>query len=430
MLRFTAIAAAITVAACTTPSSSGPGATAAPAAGAARPKALQSAQAPKAIGPYSQAIDVSGGRFVFLAGQIPLDPATGEMVQGDVVAQTERVMQNLKAVLEAAGSSFADVVKTTIFVTDLADFKAINETYGKYFSQSPPARATVQVAALPRGCKVEIDAIAVASGQGGAAAKVIQSDKAPKAIGPYSQAIEAPAGRIVYLAGQLPIDPATNEMLPPDVAAQTDRVMQNLKAVLEAAGGGFQHVVKTGIFVADLADFKVVNETYGKYFTSAPPARATVQMPRLPRDTRVEIDMIAVIPGAGAGGQRTRPLQSDKAPKAIGPYSQAIDVSPGKLLFLAGQIPLDPVTNEIVQGDTVAQAERVMQNLKAVLDAGGAGFEDVVKTVIYLTDLNDFKAVNETYGKYFTSAPPARATVQVAALPRGSKVEIEMVAAP
>ena len=125
-------------------------------------KVIHSDSAPKAIGPYSQAVEVSGGRMVFLSGQIPLDPSTMQVIEGDVSAQTERVMQNLKAVLAAAGMDFSHVVRCGIFCTDLGDFAKINEVYGKYFPANPPARATVQVAALPRGVKVEIDAIAVA----------------------------------------------------------------------------------------------------------------------------------------------------------------------------------------------------------------------------------------------------------------------------
>lgn len=117
-------------------------------------------RAPKAIGPYSQAVRAGG--FVFTSGQIPLDPATGEMVGGDDVrAQTERVMENLAQVLSAAGTSFANVVKTTIFLVDLADFVAVNEVYGARFAGAPPARSTVQVAALPRGARVEIEMVAV-----------------------------------------------------------------------------------------------------------------------------------------------------------------------------------------------------------------------------------------------------------------------------
>ena len=124
-------------------------------------KTITSLLAPKAIGPYSQAIEASGSRTLWLSGQIPLDPATGELVPGDVAAQTERVMENLRAVLEAAGAGFEDVVRCTIYLVDLADFAKVNDVYGRRFAQHPPARATVQVAALPRGARVEIDAVAV-----------------------------------------------------------------------------------------------------------------------------------------------------------------------------------------------------------------------------------------------------------------------------
>ncbi len=124
-------------------------------------KAVATPDAPKAIGPYSQAIAVPAGRMVFLSGQIPLDPATGAIVPGDIEAQTERVMKNLAAVLAAAQLGFEHVVRTTIYLTDLADFARVNEVYGRSFSGAPPARATVQVAALPRGARVEVDAIAV-----------------------------------------------------------------------------------------------------------------------------------------------------------------------------------------------------------------------------------------------------------------------------
>ncbi len=122
---------------------------------------VQSASAPKAIGPYSQAVEARGARSVWLSGQIPLDPATGELVAGDVAAQAARVMENLGAVLAAAGAGFEHVVRCTVYLVDLADFAKVNEVYGRTFTKDPPARATVQVAALPRGARIEIDAVAV-----------------------------------------------------------------------------------------------------------------------------------------------------------------------------------------------------------------------------------------------------------------------------
>lgn len=123
-------------------------------------KVVASSRAPQAIGPYSQAI-ISNG-FIYLSGQIPLDPATGQMVAGGIAEQTARVMDNLKAVLEECGTSLEHVVKTTVYMKDLGEFAAMNEVYGRYFTMEPPARATVQVAALPRDAKVEIECIAEA----------------------------------------------------------------------------------------------------------------------------------------------------------------------------------------------------------------------------------------------------------------------------
>ena len=116
-------------------------------------------RAPGAIGPYSQAIKANG--MIFCSGQIPIDPATGDFVSDDIAEQTVQVFKNLAAVLEAAGSDFGKVVKTTVFLADMDDFAAMNEVYGRYFSENKPARATVQAARLPRDAKVEIDCIAL-----------------------------------------------------------------------------------------------------------------------------------------------------------------------------------------------------------------------------------------------------------------------------
>ena len=121
---------------------------------------ISTGSAPKAIGPYSQAIRAAG--LLFLSGQTPLDPATGVMVEGDIAKQTERVLENLKAVLAAAGSSLERVVKTSVFLKDMGDFAAMNEVYGRYFPNDPPARSTIEAARLPKDARGEIDMIALA----------------------------------------------------------------------------------------------------------------------------------------------------------------------------------------------------------------------------------------------------------------------------
>jgi 2-iminobutanoate/2-iminopropanoate deaminase len=127
---------------------------------ATRRTVINSDLAPKAIGPYSQAIRVNG--LVFCAGQTPIDPAVGKLIEGDVPAQTRRVLHNISAILEAAGTSLSKVVKTTVFLTDMANFKAMNEVYAEFFPEHPPARSTVAVAGLPLGAQVEIECIALA----------------------------------------------------------------------------------------------------------------------------------------------------------------------------------------------------------------------------------------------------------------------------
>ena len=121
-------------------------------------KRVQTDRAPHAIGPYSQAI--IAGNLVFTAGQIPLDPATGELIGGDIRAQTQRVLENLGAILNAAGASLSSVLKTTVYLSDMSEFAAMNEVYASHFGDHKPARSTVQAARLPRDVKVEIDAIA------------------------------------------------------------------------------------------------------------------------------------------------------------------------------------------------------------------------------------------------------------------------------
>jgi 2-iminobutanoate/2-iminopropanoate deaminase len=123
-------------------------------------QAVSTENAPGAIGPYSQAIKANG--MVFCSGQIPIDPATGQFVSDDIAAQTEQVLKNLEAVLQAAGAGLGSVVKTTVFLADMNDFAAMNEVYGTFFSDNKPARATVQAARLPRDAKVEIECIAAA----------------------------------------------------------------------------------------------------------------------------------------------------------------------------------------------------------------------------------------------------------------------------
>ncbi len=136
-------------------------------------KIVSTTEAPAAVGPYSQAVRV--GSMLFTAGQIPLDPQSGQLVSQDVAEQTKRVLENLTAVLRAENMNFSNIVKTTVFMTNLGDFQTMNEIYASYFKDAPPARSTVQVSALPKGAQVEIEVVAVATGQGEGGQKSIDT---------------------------------------------------------------------------------------------------------------------------------------------------------------------------------------------------------------------------------------------------------------
>ena len=134
---------------------------------------------------------------------------------------------------------------------------------------------------------------ATASQDAGPRREAVSAQDAPAAIGPYSPAIKA--GNLLFISGQVSIDPASGTMIDGDISAQTEQVMRNLAALLKAAGAGFEHVARTTVFLADMNDFPAMNAVYGKYVVDPPPARATVQVARLPKDARVEIDLIAVL---------------------------------------------------------------------------------------------------------------------------------------
>ena len=135
--------------------------------------------------------------------------------------------------------------------------------------------------------------MADAAKPGGGGRQAVSAADAPKAIGPYSPAIRA--GNLLFVSGQIPVDPADGALVGGDIAAQTDRVMRSLQALLAAAGAGFEHVVRTTVYLADMNEFAAMNEVYGRYVVDPPPARATVQVSRLPKDVRVEIDAIAIV---------------------------------------------------------------------------------------------------------------------------------------
>jgi 2-iminobutanoate/2-iminopropanoate deaminase len=253
---------------------------------------------------------------------------------------------------------------------------------------------------------------------------VVSSINAPAAIGPYSQAIMSKC--LLFCSGQIALDPKSMEkvLIGDDVSTQAGQALKNLQHVLEEAGLALSDVVKTTVLLQTMDDYAAVNAVYSDYFSTCPPARAAFSVKGLPAGALVEIEATALVRDT-----EKSVVASSNAPAAIGPYSQAI--ASGGLLFCSGQIALDPTCTEkvLVGGDDVAlQADQALRNLAAVLAEAGSSMDQVVKTTVLLSSMDDYAAVNAVYARHFTDLPPARAAFSVKGLPAGALVEIEATA--
>ena len=232
-----------------------------------------------------------------LASQLPIDPKTGEMVTGGVKEQSEQCLNNIKTILESIDHVMDDVVKTTIFLTDIADAEAVNEVCATFFPSYVPARTIVNAAALPMGALVQIDT-AVSHGDGtppqlpeDTSLLVIEAnntENAPKV--PYSHTVAF--SHYNHVAGQLPLDPKTNEIVAGGVKAQTAQCLENIKAIVESVEHVIDDTVKINIQLKDIADLDAVNEVYTTFFKGDLPARTVVGVSAIPMDALVQIDAV------------------------------------------------------------------------------------------------------------------------------------------
>ena len=258
--------------------------------------ARNTGNAPRGIGPYSQTVAFS--HYNNLSAQLPTDPESGELVPGGVREQAEQCFKNIKAILESIGHVLDDVVRITIFATDLSDIDAAVETYATFFPGYVPALTTVAVAALPMDASVQVEAV-VSHGDGtppqppeDARNLVIEAhstDDAPR--GPYAQSVAF--SHYNHISAQLPIDPATGELIAGDVGAQAGQCLRNIKAILESVDHTLDDVVKVNIALRDIADMDAVDDVYAAFFPGGVPARRTVGVPVLPQDALVQIDAVA-----------------------------------------------------------------------------------------------------------------------------------------
>ncbi|MEN3800158.1 RidA family protein [Aeromonas veronii] len=396
--------------------------------------------APQDLGPCTQTVAFS--HYNNISAQLPVDPATGKMVSGDVTAQARQCLSNLKAIIESIGHVMDDMVKATIFLKEMADLEAVNAVYREFFPGYLPTRTTLAVAALPLGALVQIDAI-ISNGEGTfpqdpcPLVKLARnSDKAPH--NPLSTHTVA-FSHYNNIGAQLPVDAASGLLVAGDIKEQAGQCLRNIKAVLESIDVPFDDIVKVTVYLTDLADLEAVNEVYTTFFPDSAiaravaylPARSVVSAAALPMGARVQMDAV-ISHGDGTPPQLVedrhnlviRARNTDKAPRSP-LHTQTVAFS--HYNHLSAQLPIDPATGKILAGCIKEQTAQCLSNINAIVESIGHVMDDIVKVNIQLGNIADLDAVNAIYTKYFPGYLPARTVFGVSELPAGALVQIDAV---
>ncbi|WP_279489583.1 RidA family protein [Aeromonas veronii] len=396
--------------------------------------------APQDLGPCTQTVAFS--HYNNISAQLPVDPATGKMVSGDVTAQARQCLSNLKAIIESIGHVMDDMVKATIFLKEMADLEAVNAVYREFFPGYLPTRTTLAVAALPLGALVQIDAI-ISNGEGTfpqdpcPLVKLARnSDKAPH--NPLSTHTVA-FSHYNNIGAQLPVDAASGQLVAGGIKEQAGQCLRNIKAVLESIDVPFDDIVKVTVYLTDLADLEAVNEVYTTFFPDSAiaravaylPARSVVSAAALPMGARVQMDAV-ISHGDGTPPQLVEDRHNlvisarntDKAPRSP-LHCQTVAFS--HYNHLSAQLPIDPATGKILAGCIKEQTAQCLINIKAIVESIGHVMDDIVKVNIQLGNIADLDAVNAVYTKYFPGYLPARTVIGVSELPAGALVQIDAV---
>jgi reactive intermediate/imine deaminase len=401
-------------------------------------------QAPTPIGPYSQTVAFS--HYNNLSAQLPIDPATGEIVSGGVTEQAKQVLANLRAVVEGIDHVMDDVVRLSVFVTDIADVDAVDSVVATAFTDHLPTRTTVAVAALPLGAAVQMDAL-ISCGEG-TIPNAPQAGDLVKVVGNTANAPQSPASSQTVafshynnISAQLPLDPATGAVVAGGVAEQTRQCLANVKAVLQGIDVPFDDIVRITIFLTDLADLDVVDEVYTTFFPDSAiaravgylPARTVVEASALPSGALVQIEAV-VSHGDGTPPQEVedrhgiviRANNTDAAPRS--PLSTQT-VAFSHYNHISAQLPIDATTGDPVPGGVADQARQCLAHIQAIVESIDHSLDDVVKVNLFLADLADIPAVDEVYSTFFPGGVPARRTVGVSTLPGGALIQVDAVVA-
>jgi len=354
--------------------------------------------------PFSPGVRASD--LLHVAGLMGTD-ANGAVVSGGIEAQTKKALENVGAVLKAAGMDYKDVVSVNVYLADARDFDAMNKVYREVFATNPPVRATTQADLMLRDGLVEISAIAA---RPDLPRRYIQPQGwSPNPL-PYSKAIVV--GDYIFVAGLVSQNPQTGAPVGGDPKAQTKQILDNAKTLVETAGFKMPDVVWSRVWLSDPRDFQAMNDVYRTYFSEVPPTRATTRAGLTSTAYKVEIMLW------GMKGEKQR---LGNAPGAT-PLSQAIKA--GSYVFVSGSTG----AGAQVRGDIKGQAGAILTTIQNLLKAGGADFPNVVEAQVWITDSRNFAAMNEAYTAVMNGDLPARVTVGTQLMAPDNLIEIAMIA--
>jgi 2-iminobutanoate/2-iminopropanoate deaminase len=359
-----------------------------------------------APGDFSSAAVKAGG-LVFVSAVFGTG-ADGKVVGRDVGSQTTTAIERLKSVLEAAGSSLAQVVSVHVYLKHATDFDALNGVYRQTFVDKPPVRTTV-VTDLGPDRLIAMSAIAV---ENGATRETMHPAGWMKSPRPYSYIVRT--ANLVFLSGLVSRRGTDDQPVPGAVSFQTKTILDNAGVLLKTAGLSYADVVAARVFLTDDSLFEEMNDQYRRYFTTEPPARATAVTELMGSDSLVEITLIASTSGKQVLGPAVSPSL---------PLSTAVRT--GDLLFLSGVLG----NTDANGNDLAAQTREVLGRIRRTLDGVGLSFNHVVDNTVYLTDIWQQRQVDGISREMFPQDPPARTVVGARLVARAGLVEMMMTAA-
>ncbi|AUC24294.1 reactive intermediate/imine deaminase [Streptococcus uberis] len=394
--------------------------------------------APKTLGSHT----VAFSHYNNFSAQLPLDPKTGQLVEGGIREQAQQCFENLKAVIESIDHVLSDVVRLSIFVKDIQDVDTINLVQKEYFPTYAPSRTVVAVDDLPIQAKVQMDAI-ISNGEGTIPNAPQAGDLIKLTNNTYNAPVSALSTQTVAFShynnvtAQLPIDPKTGRLAIGGVKEQAIQCLKNIKAILESIDVPLDDVVKMTVYVTDLADLDAINEVYRTFLPDSGIARAVNYLPARTVVPVAALEMGALVQmeATVSHGDGTPPQaiedrhgliiehsNTEKAPKCE--YSSQT-VAFSHYNHISAQLPVAVATGDLVAGGVKEQAQQCFDHIQAIIESVDHVMADVVKINVYMTDLADMASVEEVFSTVFAASKPALRFVGVSELPKGAMVQID-----